>query len=87
MPETQFKVGDVVALNSGGPAMTVARIVDDGVVNFVDVCWFAGDELKRDAFAPAVLLNAADFSPADAAIGAEIDDLLDEYRPKPAEAN
>lgn len=43
----RFNVGDVVALISGGPLMTVERPDDGGLVA---CCWFDGGELRRDRF-------------------------------------
>ena len=37
----EFKVGDVVRLKSGGPAMTVSKKVAEGLT----CIWYAGDEL------------------------------------------
>ena len=37
---TQFQVGDVVRLKSGGPDMTVKRLMGVGV----DCVWFQGDD-------------------------------------------
>ena len=53
-PET-FKIGDIVHLNSGGPRLTVWGVRPDGGINnggLVDVSWFDGRDLKRDAFSP-----------------------------------
>lgn len=49
-----FDVGDVVRLNSGGPLMTVDYLRDDSTIQVV---WFAGDELRRDAFEAQELLS------------------------------
>ena len=68
-----FKAGDVVQLKSGGPKMTVLRLIGEMGSNqdaMVDrllkvqkslkdgdpICqWFAGNELKSDAFKEEVL--------------------------------
>jgi uncharacterized protein YodC (DUF2158 family) len=44
MSESKFKVGDVVVLKSGGPAMTVYGVMEDGCVGCI---WFsAKDDTK-----------------------------------------
>lgn len=48
-----FSVGDVVGLRTGGPAMTVWGVRDDGLV---DTCWFIDAALHRDTFGPEELL-------------------------------
>lgn len=53
--EPTFPIGAVVRLASGGPAMTVDELRCDDVLSVV---WFAGDELRRDAFMPAELVLA-----------------------------
>lgn len=53
----QFKVGDIVVLRSGGPRMTVWRVLSVPS-RAVETEWFAGDELKRDAFSQAELEHA-----------------------------
>jgi len=65
-----FKTGDVVKLKSGGPNMTVERLVQGGANRTRDnililakgykdgdvMCqWFAGEELKSNVFTPDVL--------------------------------
>lgn len=51
----KFKIGDVVVLHSGGPAMTVYFLPTayGGSHQLVETEWFAGDELRRDAFTEA----------------------------------
>ena len=51
-----FKVGDVVRLKSGGPAMTIDTIENDQCV----CLWFGTDnaELQRRHFMPHVLFSA-----------------------------
>ncbi len=47
---SKFQTGEVVMLNSGGSRMTVSpRTRDD---ELIEVQWFAGDELARDALHP-----------------------------------
>lgn len=50
-----FKIGDVVQLNSGSPALTVDDLRGDGCVS---VAWFNGGEVVRDAFLPEELTRA-----------------------------
>lgn len=52
MTEEQLKVGDVVRLKSGGPAMTVGTITSLGSVEYH---WFEGTEHKFGLFNPEVL--------------------------------
>lgn len=52
MSELIFKPGDVVRLNSGGPAMTVV----DANERSVNCLWFDNNlELKQQSLRPAVL--------------------------------
>lgn len=47
-----FKEGDIVELNSGGPAMTVEKIYkSNGGNESVDCVWFDGVEVKTHTFA------------------------------------
>ena len=55
----QFKVGDVVVLRSGGPAMTMELIPVGADMEVYGVCWFSGDVLHRDAFTKEQLLFVA----------------------------
>jgi uncharacterized protein YodC (DUF2158 family) len=49
---SQFKIGDVVQLKSGGPNMTVESDAGEGCF----VChWFEGSEAKRTTFQGAML--------------------------------
>lgn len=45
---SNFNVGDVVYLKSGGPAMTVHRLIDDR--ENVECKWFQDDELEVSIF-------------------------------------
>jgi uncharacterized protein YodC (DUF2158 family) len=51
MSESELKVGDVVALKSGGPKMTIVYIEPDQV----RTCWFDGPHPMRDCFNPLTL--------------------------------
>jgi len=42
---SDFKIGDVVALNSGGPSMTVTKINDNGTIG---IRWFKADATYFD---------------------------------------
>lgn len=67
-----FQPGDVVALKSGGPFMTVSGISDDGIE-----CMWLGEEgeLFRETLPHAVLKSADREEDADAS---ETDDDEDE---------
>lgn len=55
MMENTFKVGDVVALKSGGEKMTVERV--DGIFGLIDTVWFDNKkQLQRNAFATSALI-------------------------------
>ncbi len=45
---SELKIGDVVQLKSGGPAMTVKNI--DNLPDEVDCTWFVNDKAKYGAF-------------------------------------
>lgn len=46
----QFKVGDVIALKSGGPDMTVTEVGLDGGVPTVWCKWFVANKQERGYF-------------------------------------
>jgi uncharacterized protein YodC (DUF2158 family) len=51
-----FSIGTLVYLKSGSPSLTVSdRRRTDGIV---EVEWFAGDRLMRDAFHPTCLTTS-----------------------------
>ncbi len=51
MPEEKFKVGDIVRLKSGGPAMTVQQEVVEDDTDTVVCQWFVdGKKLEYGAF-------------------------------------
>ncbi|MEE9386259.1 MAG: DUF2158 domain-containing protein [Nannocystaceae bacterium] len=50
--QTDFKVGDTVRLRSGGPLMTIDRILERGDVSCT---WFAGGKAECRPFAPRTL--------------------------------
>ena len=55
-----FQVGDVVQLNSGGPAMTgyyvgEKKFQHGGVAPIVACTWFEGTKLNKDTFKPEIL--------------------------------
>lgn len=51
----EFKVGDTVRLNSGGPLMTVEGFGTYDGEQKVQCVWFVKTETKRGTFPPAVL--------------------------------
>ena len=53
-----FKIGDVVKLKSGGPAMTVMKVDDFGTRTVIKCTWFAESKIERGDFPPEVLLSA-----------------------------
>ncbi len=57
MSEPGFKAGDQVILQSGGPYMTVETVMN-GQVSCV---WFVKDDLRRGAFAEALLKGREEF--------------------------
>jgi len=54
--DTNFKPGDVVQLNSGGPKMTVAAVQSDGTLRCV---WFHEDGKQDNGVFAQVALRAA----------------------------
>jgi uncharacterized protein YodC (DUF2158 family) len=54
--DTNFKPGDVVQLNSGGPKMTVAVVQTDGTLRCV---WFTADGKQDNGVFSQVALRAA----------------------------
>jgi uncharacterized protein YodC (DUF2158 family) len=50
---SQWKVGDIVQLKSGGPVMTVTSIRND--IGQVACNWFLRDEAKNGWFPPEAL--------------------------------
>lgn len=58
MSQTELKPGDVVALKSGGPKMTLEEPVEQD--NFWCV-WFCGDEYNREIFVAAGLILDPDY--------------------------
>jgi uncharacterized protein YodC (DUF2158 family) len=53
----KFKTGDVVKLNSGGPAMTVDGYQTEGGAETSKVLctWFAGEKVERTLFSEELL--------------------------------
>jgi uncharacterized protein YodC (DUF2158 family) len=60
---TALKPGDLVALKSGGPVMTVdtvnTDIFDDDKVTGILCAWFVGNRLERARFDPGALIAAS----------------------------
>lgn len=48
----RFPVGRRVGLRSGSPWLTVEEVGADG---WIEVMWFAGEDLRRDVLNPAAL--------------------------------
>lgn len=48
----KYKEGSIVALNSGGPLMTVEMIED----TYINTVWFVNADLHRDAFTAEELI-------------------------------
>lgn len=51
----EFESGQVVVLKSGGPLMTVERVIP----SIVECVWFAGADVQRRGFNPNILKHAA----------------------------
>ena len=50
---TTFKVGDVVELKSGGPAMTVTVVTTGGPLgDLINTTWFSGAKKETGHFPP-----------------------------------
>ncbi|MDQ8758129.1 DUF2158 domain-containing protein [Sphingosinicella sp. LHD-64] len=62
MSDHEFKPGDQVILQSGGPYMTVEKVVN-GQASCV---WFVDNELKRGAFGECLLKAKEEFVAARA---------------------
>lgn len=54
MEKTEFKVGDVVRLKSGGPSMTVCRVTE----NHAFAIFFYNGQLTENAFLKETLASA-----------------------------
>lgn len=52
---SDFKVGDVVYLKSGGPAMTVNAIAPSMIAKALACVWFVGNENKSATYSPDAL--------------------------------
>ena len=58
MNEIKFSPGDVVMLKSGGPAMTIKSIQEDGTIT---VLWFSGENPVVEEIPGVMLRLCADF--------------------------
>ncbi|TCB48389.1 DUF2158 domain-containing protein [Acinetobacter terrestris] len=56
---SDLKVGDVVYLKSGGPAMTVNAITPSMIAKAVVCVWFVGNENKSATYSPDALTKEA----------------------------
>ena len=54
-PARPFVTGDIVRLKSGGPLMTVERLLDFVDPIQVECQWFASKKLQNGRFPPAAL--------------------------------
>jgi uncharacterized protein YodC (DUF2158 family) len=54
-----FKIGDIVRLKSGGPAMTVTKVDDFGIRTIIKCTWFAENKNERGDFPPEALVPAS----------------------------
>jgi uncharacterized protein YodC (DUF2158 family) len=54
----EFKIGDLVQLKSGGPAMTVTETPEDMGSSAVWCKWFANNKTESDSFPPLALKMA-----------------------------
>jgi uncharacterized protein YodC (DUF2158 family) len=52
--KSEFKVGDIVMLKSGGPKMTVSDLLDSGLT--IRTTWFAGSKNESGRFPPEALM-------------------------------
>jgi uncharacterized protein YodC (DUF2158 family) len=57
--ETNFKIGDIAQLKSGGPKMTVTNIPDSDK-HIVHTSWFAGSKKESGAFPVEALILLKD---------------------------
>jgi uncharacterized protein YodC (DUF2158 family) len=53
-----FKIGDLVALKSGGPTMTVTRVDNLGIKTIVRCTWFVDNKMEQGNFPPEALVSA-----------------------------
>lgn len=60
MKYEDIELGSQVSLLSGGPTMTVERIIEDGIRKGVHCQWFAGKKLDHGIFPPESLQLADD---------------------------
>jgi len=56
--KSEFKVGDIVMLKSGGPTMTISHIDENEYRGAVDIrtTWFAGRKNEHGRFPPEALI-------------------------------
>ncbi|KUM15227.1 YodC family protein [Pasteurella multocida] len=51
--ENQFHIGDIVKLKSGGPDMTIEKVlrsISEEFLGFYECQWFAGKKLEKGRF-------------------------------------
>jgi uncharacterized protein YodC (DUF2158 family) len=56
---SEFKLGDIVRLKSGGPPMTVDEIDKKGGTAIIACLWFDEGQLEDGEFSPAALVPAS----------------------------
>lgn len=78
----ELNLGDVVALKSGGPPMSVNRFIDDA--KMISVVWIYDDKVYECRI-PAQTLRAVDpdlvHLPDASCYGNEYDDMTEDYNP------
>lgn len=57
----EFKLGDIVELKSGGPAMTIIGLPSEKLGSLIQIAWFSGnDDEIRVSHMPAFALVKCD---------------------------
>lgn len=63
--KSEFKVGDIVMVKSGGPKMTITRLLTgyQDLVETVRTTWFAGNNNESSDFPPEALMFPPETEP------------------------